>query len=84
MFWLTLGLLATSLGTLYPIPQVWRTIKTKKVVGISRYFLTLWILDKVLSLLYVIHLQDFPLTLKYGCGTILVMIIIWYRLFPKK
>lgn len=47
-------------------------------------FLLLWLSGEVLTLIYVISLGDIPLLLNYIPNIVFLLIIIKYRLFPKK
>jgi len=82
--WEIVGFISSICGILYPIPQVKKTLKHKRALGISRWFLLLWFLDKFCTFIYVSHLQDYPLMLKYGIGISFVAIIGFYKIFPRK
>ena len=79
MFWQYLSIVMIIVGTSYAVPQVIRSIQRGSSKGMSIWFLTLWVLDRVLSLLYVAHLNDVPLMIKYSIGLIFVLIIAWYK-----
>jgi len=79
MSWEVVGFLAAAMGLMYPIPQLLRVINRGNAKGISVYFIMLWLADKLLSFIYVAHLQNSALMIKYGVGLIMVIIICWYK-----
>lgn len=77
------GWLGSFFGAIYAVPQVFKSVKYKKSLGISRYFLLMWFLDKVCTLTYVSYLQDYPLMVKYIIGLFCILIIGYYKFFGK-
>lgn len=79
MFWSVLGVTMVIVGSLYAFPQCLRSIKRGNSKGMSVYFIVFWLLDRLLSLTYTIHLGDIPLIVKYSIGSVFVFIILYYK-----
>ena len=78
-FWQIFGILVIIVGAGYAMPQIFRSIQRGNSKGLSKWFIGLWALDRGLSLIYVTHLQDVPLMVKYAIGLIGVTIIAFYK-----
>jgi len=79
LFFIYLSILMVITGTLYAIPQCIRSIKRGNSKGLSVWFLGLWLSDKLISLIYVSHLENLPLIIKYSISLIAVLIILYYK-----
>lgn len=83
-FWVMISIIAAIAGSTYAIPQAYRTIKYHSALGISRYFLIFWLIDKAFTLAFMCHLGNVPMILKYSIGTVCIMIIFYYKFFGDK
>ncbi len=79
MIWHYIGILMVVTGSIYALPQVIRSIQRGNSKGISAWFIAFWLFDKLVSLVYVSHLGDAPLMIKYSIGFIFILIIAFYK-----
>lgn len=77
------GWIGSFFGAVYAIPQAMKSIKYGNSLGISRWFILFWFLDKICTLIYVSHLQDYPLMLKYSLGLVCILIIAYFKFFRR-
>ena len=84
MYWIYFGFLCSILGTIYSIPQLIKIWQTKSAKGVSTLFICIWTLDKLCAFIYVSHLKDIPLMLKYGVSLLIVLAILYLKLKYKK
>ena len=64
-------------------PQAWKSFKDKHSDGSSFSFLMLWLFGEIFTIIYVIPTGNAPLLTNYFINTVLLVIIIRYKLFPK-
>lgn len=76
---LILGWIGAICLSLCAVPQVIRSIRTKKADDISAAFLILWLLGEFLTLIYVFPKFDFPLIANYMANIIFISIILRYK-----
>ena len=65
------------------IPQAWQSIKDKHSHGISWGFVLLWAFGEVFALAYVYNKLDLPLLLNYATNTLILGVILYYKIKPK-
>lgn len=65
------------------VPLALQSYREKKS-DISGAFLWTWFIGEILTFIYALHLKDIPLTLNYLCNILLIGVVIYYKLFPKK
>lgn len=67
------------------VPLAWDCIRTGAAERIKdlNAFLALWVTGEIGTLIYVIHLADYPLLLNYGANVISLAIVIKYRFWPR-
>jgi len=75
-----LSILMPIVGIIVPLPQVIRALKRGNSKGVSSYFITLWLFDRVISFAYAASLHNWPFMIKYGIGIILIAVIARYKL----
>tara|TARA_R110000868_G_scaffold87240_1_gene244124 strand:+ start:130 stop:402 length:273 start_codon:yes stop_codon:yes gene_type:complete len=79
-----IGYIGSICLALCAIPQAWLSYKQGHSQGISIYFLLMWTLGELFTLVYVIPMLNAPLILNYS-GNVLFLAVIWkYKLLPKK
>jgi uncharacterized protein with PQ loop repeat len=61
-----LGWIATILFTIELIPQIWKTVITKDVKGVSSWVTTFYLVGNVVALFYAISIHQLPLIVKYS------------------
>lgn len=66
------------------LPQAILTLKKKNANGISHGFIQLWFWGEVGQLIYVINNQQYPIIFNCSLNILLVGVIMWYKIFPKK
>lgn len=75
----TIGLIGSILLSIAGIPEVWRTIRDNRChLGLP--FLLIWAGGEVLTLIYVIPMGEFPLTLNYIFNFFVVGIMLGYKI----
>lgn len=60
------------------VPLAYRAFKDK-AIDISFWFLVLWTVGEIFTLLYVLTLKDFPLALNYSVNLLCLSIVWRYR-----
>lgn len=66
------------------IPQAWVSYKDKHSDGISWAFLLLWAFGEVFAIIYVYDKLDMPLLVNYGVNLLIVGIMLYYKIYPKR
>jgi uncharacterized protein with PQ loop repeat len=66
------------------IPQAVQSIKQKHSDGLSWSFLIAWTLGELITFVYIIGKQDYPLMLNYSINVVSTLIILYYKLYPQK
>lgn len=81
-----IGWLGGIMFALCGLPQAITSIKQGHSRGISSWFLFLWLSGEILMQIYVIgkHGMDLPLLVNYWFNTILILIIIKYKIKEVK
>lgn len=77
-----LGFLGSILLAVCAIPEVVRTVKDNKC-HLGWNFLILWFSGEVSMLIYIIPMGDLPLLLNYILNTILLSIMLVYKIKNK-
>lgn len=80
-----LGWIGSTLFAFCAIPQAWQSWKTKNSDGLSWSFLLMWFFGEVLTVIYVSQKDNvLPLLVNYYFNLALLLVIIWYRIFPQR
>lgn len=80
-----LGWIATIIFTLELIPQMYKTIKTKTVHGVSSWVATLYLLGNAVALFYAIFIDQPPLIVKYAIALpVAVASLVIYFYYKRK
>jgi uncharacterized protein with PQ loop repeat len=66
------------------VPLAWATLRAGHAKGLDLGFLLLWFFGEVLTIIYILPKQDYPLLLNYGLNLTLLIIILRYKLWPRK
>lgn len=81
----TIGWIGGILFAICGIPQAWHSWKHKHSDGLTWAFLTTWAGGEILTLAYVAHKDDVvPLLVNYICNLICLLIILWFKAFPRR
>jgi uncharacterized protein with PQ loop repeat len=78
-----LGWLGSILLAFCGLPQAIESFKTKNSDGLTWGFLLMWALGELFTFAYVLPKLDLPLIFNYSANIIFLIIIIYYKLFPK-
>lgn len=79
------GWIGSILFALCAVPQAWQSWRQKHSDGLSWSFLLMWFFGEVLTIIYVLQKEDVaPLLANYCFNIALLLVIIWYRLFPQR
>jgi uncharacterized protein with PQ loop repeat len=79
-----IGYIGSILLAVCGAPQAILSIKQGHSKGISFYFLLLWSLGEIFTLIYILPKEDKPLLLNYVSNIIFLAVIWKYKLFPRK
>lgn len=66
------------------LPQAWKCYKDKHADGLSHGFLFLWGGGEVLIAFYTFYLGEWALLFNYVCNIVLIAIMYYFKLWPKK
>jgi uncharacterized protein with PQ loop repeat len=66
------------------LPQAIESFKTKSSEGLTWGFLALWFFGEILTFAYVLPKMDLPLLINYSANIIFLLIILYYKVNPKK
>ena len=65
------------------LPQAIKSYRQQHAHGVSLIFLIMWLFGEVLVLIYVAPKGHWPLIFNYTVNILFVVIILYYRLWPK-
>jgi uncharacterized protein with PQ loop repeat len=66
------------------LPQAIESFKTKSSEGLTWGFLALWFFGEILTFAYVLPKMDLPLLINYSANIIFLLIILYFKINPKK
>lgn len=79
-----IGWVGAILFALCGLPQAWMAWKNKNSDGLAWGFLLMWFGGEVLTFTYVMTKSDvLPLLVNYTLNFVFLLIILWYKVFPK-
>jgi len=79
-----LGWFGSILLAFCGLPQAIESYKTKCSNGLTWSFLIMWLSGELFTFAYVLPKLDFPLIFNYSANIIFLIIIIYYKIKPKK
>jgi uncharacterized protein with PQ loop repeat len=79
-----LGWIGSILLAFCGLPQAIESYKTKCSDGLTWGFLFMWLSGEILTFLYVLPKLDLPLIFNYSANIIFLIIIVYYKIKPKK
>lgn len=76
------GLLLTFCG----VPMAWQSYKDGHTHGVNMPFLQMWIWGEAFVLVYVLAqpILLYPLIANYAFNVILILVILRYKIYPRK
>ena len=78
-----IGWLGSILFALCGLPQAIKSYKEKHSNGLAWGFLLMWLWGEIFTFAYVLPKMDYPLLANYVVNFLFLIVIIWYKLFPK-
>lgn len=67
------------------LPQAIQSLKQGHSNGLSWTFLMMWLFGEILTLIYVYPKSNIlPLLANYTLNLLFLIVIVWYRAFPRK
>jgi len=79
-----IGWLGSVLFALCGLPQAIQSYKQKHSNGLTWMFLLMWFFGEVFTFAYVLPKMDYPLLANYVVNFAFLIVIIWFKLFPKR
>lgn len=79
-----IGWLGAMLFALCGLPQAIQSYKQKHSEGLAWGFLMMWLCGEILTFFYVLPKMDYPLLANYAVNFVFLIVIIWFKLFPRK
>lgn len=73
------GWLGSILLAVCAVPLAWQSFRQKHSNGISNIFLAMWLAGEVLTFIYILPKQDFPLIVNYGLNLVCLAVVIRYK-----
>jgi len=80
----TIGWIGSILLAFCGLPQAIESYKTKSSEGLTWGLLLMWFWGEIFTIIYIIPKWHWPLIFNYTANIIFLIIIIYYKLFPKK
>lgn len=74
------GWIGSACLSLCGLPLVITTIREGHCRGVDTYFILLWFLGEVLSLIYSLDKDVLPLLFNYGFNIVFITIVIFYKI----
>ena len=75
-----IGWIGSILFAICAIPQAIQSYKQKHSNGVSKLFLTLWLLGEIFTTIYVFPKHDIPLLFNYAVNFACVLVISYYKI----
>ena len=82
--WIAWAIILPISGGIYGLPQALRSYKQKDSHGISRGTIILWFLNELMSLVWVWHIADLSLFIKYAVSLVFVGTIAYFKFCNKE
>jgi uncharacterized protein with PQ loop repeat len=79
-----IGWIGSLLFAFCGLPQAINSWKEKNSYGLTWSFLLMWLFGEIFTLIYVFNKQDVtPLLTNYILNLVFLIVILWYKIFPK-
>jgi uncharacterized protein with PQ loop repeat len=79
-----IGWIGASLLAFCGLPQAWKSYKDGHSDGISWLFVLMWLFGEVFGLIYILSVGAAPIIFNYSLNLILVSVIVWFKMYPRK
>ena len=80
----TIGWLGSILLAFCGLPQAIESYKTKNSDGLTWGLLLMWFFGEILTIIYIIPKWHWPLIFNYTANIIFLIIILYYKINPKR
>jgi uncharacterized protein with PQ loop repeat len=80
----TIGYIGSILLAICGLPQAIESYKTKSSEGLTWGFILLWFFGEIFTFAYILPKMDLPLLINYSANLIFLIIILYFKIFPKK
>ena len=80
----TMGWIGSVLFAVCGLPQAVECIKKGNAHGMTWSFLILWFLGEVFTLPYIINSGQLPLLFNYSLNFCFVVVILYYKMYPRR
>jgi uncharacterized protein with PQ loop repeat len=78
------GWLGSILLAFCGLPQAIESYKTKNSDGLTWGFVLMWFVGEICTFVYIIPKMDLPLLFNYSANIMFLIIIIYYKINPKR
>jgi len=79
-----IGYIGSIMLAICGLPQAIESFKTKSSEGLTWGFILLWFFGELFTFAYIIPKMDLPLLINYSANIIFLIIIIYYKVNPKR
>ena len=79
-----IGYIGSIMLAVCGLPQALESYKTKSSEGLTWGFLGLWFFGEIFTFAYVLPKMDLPLLINYSANIIFLVIIVYYKIKPRK
>jgi uncharacterized protein with PQ loop repeat len=79
-----IGWIGSLLLALCGLPQAIESFKNKHSNGLTWGFILMWFIGEICTFVYIIPKMDFPLLVNYSANICFLIIIIYFKIYPKK
>ena len=79
-----LGYIGSICFAICALPQAYQSYKDKHSDGVNTYFLVLWLVGEIFSLIYGLTKDVPPIIMNYIGNLILISVILYFKLFPQR
>jgi uncharacterized protein with PQ loop repeat len=79
-----IGWIGATAFTFCAVPQAYKSFKDGHSDGLSLYYLLLWLIGEIFTIIYVVPQGKLPLTMNYIGNLIVLIVILKYKFYPRK
>lgn len=79
-----IGWIGSILLAFCGLPQAWESIRMGHSRGLTWGFLFMWFVGELCTFAYILPKMDLPLLVNYSANIMFLIIIIFYKIKPRK
>lgn len=79
-----IGWIGSLLLAFCGLPQAIESYKTKSSEGLTWGFIAMWFIGELCTFAYILPKMDLPLLVNYSANILFLIIIIYYKINPRK